>query len=163
APPEDITNGSALTIVAILLLGTFAVTACFIIQPLMSVLGHMALKEVVPELAYFAGIGLGFMLIEISQMQRLMVFLGHPVFGLSVVLFTLLLVGGIGSMTVHPYARLRELWRRPLLLCAVLCTLGLITPWLTTQFVASNTAVRILASVALLAPAGFCMGMMFPL
>ena len=49
---------------------------------------------------YFSAIGLGFMLIEISQMQRLMVFLGHPVYGLSVVLFTILIFSGIGSATV---------------------------------------------------------------
>ena len=36
---------------------------------------------------------MGFMLIEISQMQRLMVFLGHPVYGLALVLFTILLFG----------------------------------------------------------------------
>src|ERR1700676_3268956 len=43
---------------------------------------------------------MGFMLIEISQMQRLMVFLGHPVYGLSVVLFTILVFSGLGSTTV---------------------------------------------------------------
>ena len=43
---------------------------------------------------------MGFMLIEISQMQRLMVFLGHPVYALGVVLFTILLFSGIGSATV---------------------------------------------------------------
>ena len=37
------------------------------------------------------------MLIETSQMQRLIVFLGHPTYGLSVVLFALLLSSGIGS------------------------------------------------------------------
>ena len=60
----------------------------------------MPLSALTPPVAYFCAIGMGFMLIEISQMQRLMVFLGHPVYGLSVVLFTILLFSGIGSTTV---------------------------------------------------------------
>jgi hypothetical protein len=53
-----------------------------------------------PYWLFFAAIGLGFMLIEVSQMQRLIVFLGHPAYALSVVLFTLLLSGGLGSYTM---------------------------------------------------------------
>jgi hypothetical protein len=49
---------------------------------------RMPLSVLTPPVTYFCAIGMGFMLIEISQMQRLMVFLGHPVYGLSVVLFT---------------------------------------------------------------------------
>ena len=60
----------------------------------------MPLSTLAPPVGYFCAIGMGFMLIEISQMQRLMVFLGHPVYGLSVVLFTILLFSGIGSATV---------------------------------------------------------------
>ncbi len=37
------------------------------------------------------------MLIETSQMQRLIIALGHPTYGLSVVLFSLLLSSGVGS------------------------------------------------------------------
>ena len=48
-------------------------------------------------LAFFAAIGLGFMLVEISMLQRLIIFLGHPIYSLSLILFTLLLAGGIGS------------------------------------------------------------------
>ena len=47
-----------------------------------------------PLLVFFVAIGLGFMLIETSQMQRLIITLGHPTYGLSVVLFALLLSSG---------------------------------------------------------------------
>ena len=43
-----------------------------------------------PLVAFFAAIGLGFMLVEMSLMQRLIIVLGHPTYGLSVVLFALL-------------------------------------------------------------------------
>ena len=58
-----------------------------------------------PHLVYFAAIGFGFMLIEISQLQRLTIFLGHPAYSLSVVLFSLLVSSGMGSLST---ARVRR-------------------------------------------------------
>jgi hypothetical protein len=46
---------------------------------------------------YFLAIGAGFMFVEISQIEHLSIFLGHPVYGLSVVLFALRLSTGTGS------------------------------------------------------------------
>jgi hypothetical protein len=158
----DVVNNSAVSCMAVLLLGTLLLTATFILQPLAKVMGRVPLKEILSDLSYFAGIGLGFMLIEISQMQRLMVFLGHPVFGLSVVLFTLLLFGGIGSVTVHSDYRLGIFWKAPFFLCLVLCAVGVCTPFMTEQFTVCRTSVRIVLSIAMLAPAGFFMGMMLP-
>ena len=152
----------AIMVMGALLFSTFLCVVRFILEPLKRTAHDVPLRQMAPYLGYFAGIGLGFMLIEISQMQRLMVFLGDPVYGLTVVLFSLLLFGGIGSFTVgqsaHPFAVLS----RPALCCAVLCIVGLMTPGVTYDLKASGVTIRILASVALLAPAGFCMGMMFP-
>jgi hypothetical protein len=103
------------------------------------------------------------MLIEISQMQRLMIFLGHPVYGLTVVLFTLLLFGGLGSSTVTATKNQRASWHRPAILLLVLCAIGFATPTVTEQLKTFSMSLRILASIALIAPAGFFMGMMFPI
>ena len=85
-----------------------------------------AVRRLTPPVAYFCAIGMGFMLIEISQMQRLMVFLGHPVYGLSVVLFTILLVSGIGSTTVGAHApRPGAVFARVVALVATLAVTGL--------------------------------------
>ncbi len=114
----------------------------------------------------FSGIGAGFMLVEISQMQRLTVFLGHPVYALSVVLFTLLLFSGVGSFTtqgIRDDALPRAAARRFALLLAALAGFGLLTPLATSALEAAATPVRILTSVALLAPIGLLMGMPFPL
>ena len=53
---------------------------------------------VAPGAAYFALIGSGFMLVEIALVQRLSVFLGHPIYALGIILFTLILSTGIGSL-----------------------------------------------------------------
>lgn len=117
-------------------------------------------------LLFFASIGLGFMLIETSQMQRLIIVLGHPIYGLSVVLFALLLSSGAGSLCSNlqavrnlRYAGLRRLGA----ILLVLIAFGWGTPWVVGQVEAASTPVRILVAVAMLAPAGFLMGMAFPL
>jgi len=117
-------------------------------------------------LCFFAAIGLGFMLIEISMLQRLIVFLGHPIYGLSVILFVLLLAGGIGSRLSArvPDDRLRSSGLVLLaLLVAALVVVGVLSAPILAGFQASATPVRIAASAALLAVIGLFMGMAFPL
>ena len=48
-------------------------------------------------LVYFAGLGLGFMIVEISMIQRFALLLGYPTLSLSVSLFTLLIATAIGA------------------------------------------------------------------
>jgi hypothetical protein len=143
-----------------------ALAACayYIIGPFAGLAKRMPLSVLTPPVVYFCAIGMGFMLIEISQMQRLMVFLGHPVYGLGVVLFTILLFGGIGSLTVGAGAtRPGAVIARVVVLLTTLVAAGLLTPLLTTWARSEATDMRILLSVLLLAPPAFCMGMMFPL
>lgn len=54
-------------------------------------------KEALRYILYFGFLGLGFMLIEISLIQRFSIFLGHPIYSMSIILFSLLLFSGIGS------------------------------------------------------------------
>jgi hypothetical protein len=156
---------------AVLVLGTLlgtvlVLTALCIAVPLMLTSRQLALGPHWPLLAYFAAIGLGFMLIETSQMQRLIVFLGHPTYGLSVVLFALLLSSGIGSaLTTHvPVDGLHRAGIRRLgALVVMLLAFGLLTPMLVHGLEDHTTPVRILSAVALLFPPGLLMGMAFPL
>ncbi len=158
-------NAKAIGIIGFLLVATFACVIGFVLGPLLASTRRRMEKGSVPYLLYFVAIGVGFMLIEISQMQRLIIFLGHPVYGLTVILFTLLLFGGLGSLSVRPAG---PLWHQRFLfrgvaLCVVLLATGLLTPSITGQLKHLGTPARILSSVLLLAPAGFCMGMMFPM
>lgn len=119
-----------------------------------------------PSLLYFAFIGFGFMLLEVSQMQRLTVFLGHPVYGVSVILFTLLLTAGLGSFTVSriPEESLARAgrWRLGALVVVALA-FGVLSPVLVQWGAGFSTPVRIAVSVAVLAPLGFVLGAAFPL
>jgi hypothetical protein len=48
--------------------------------------------------AYFLLIGLGFMFVEMALIQRISVYLGHPVYGLAIGLFGIIVSTGFGSL-----------------------------------------------------------------
>jgi len=50
------------------------------------------------RLLYFVAVGLGYILVEIAFIQRFVLFLGHPTYALTVVVFLLLLSSGAGSL-----------------------------------------------------------------
>lgn len=159
-------NWNAVFILASLLLIVTVLTILCILIPLLLRKPMNRVSHSWSILTFFAAIGLGFMLIEISQMQRLMIFLGNPVYGLSVVLFALLLSTGLGSyltQNVHEDTLRHEGLRRLSILLGVLFLFGLITPSLMHTFAASTTPVRIFVAVCVLFPLGFLMGMPFPL
>lgn len=164
-PFAIISNNNAAIGMTLMLLAV-ALCAClyYVVGPFVGLARRMPLSALTPPVAYFCAIGMGFMLIEISQMQRLMVFLGHPVYGLSVVLFTILLFSGIGSTTVGAYSpRPGAVTARVVALLTTLTVAGLMTPLVTTFARSEATDMRVLWSALLLAPPAFCMGMMFPL
>jgi len=120
-------------------------------------------------LVYFAAIGFAFMFIEIAFIQKFVLFLSHPLYAVSVVLFSFLLFAGIGSAaSKRLHAASARVLRHPqaalvgaIALSAALC-LSLL-PWLFQHSMALPDAVRIVISAALIAPLAFFMGMPFPL
>jgi hypothetical protein len=117
-------------------------------------------------LLFFGAIGVGFMLVETSQMQRLIIALGHPTYALSVVLFALLLSSGLGSYLTSAVGADgigRAGAIRLAALVAVLLLIGAVTPTVVRATMAASTPVRIAAAVGLLFPGGLMMGMAFPL
>ena len=159
-------NMKAVGVLGVLLATVTLMTAACIVLPLIRTRHTVDLHGATPHFVYFAAIGLGFMLLEISQLQRLTIFLGHPAYGLSVVLFSLLVSSGAGSLSTGriPDSRTSRATRRRLLLTlVVLAIFGLATPAITHRFEGADTPVRILIAVGILLPAGFCLGMAFPL
>jgi hypothetical protein len=157
-------NHQAVTVLGSLLVTVVSLTLLCIVVPVTLAAGRAQWRGGGPLLLFFAGIGLGFMLIEISQMQRLIIFLGHPTYSLSVVLFALLLASGVGSamsgrLTGGRHARSRSVL---LGLVGVLAATGIFAPGLLHAFEGATTPVRIGVAVAMLLPIGFAMGMAFP-
>jgi predicted membrane-bound spermidine synthase len=140
-------------------------TVLCIVVPLLMTSKQVNFSGSSPLFIYFLAIGVGFMLVEISQMGRLTVFLGHPTYSLSVVLFSLLLSSGLGSYLTKGISEgnLQRVMVRLMLLLGILMLFGMVTPWVITVFAASITFIRILAAVFILFPLGLFMGMAFPL
>jgi hypothetical protein len=147
-----------------LALAVLVLAAIFIGGPLTAMGRQVRHRGMAPYYLYFAGIGLGFMLVEFSQLQRLSTFLGHPTYALAVVLFSLLLFSGLGSMLVERVIRPdrpRSLLVPVGVLLAVLVVFGMITDSVTDAAAAGTTPVRISVAVGLLAPLALLMGMPF--
>ncbi len=168
----DFSRGSRST----LLLGATLLLMCyacfyFTIRPLRTDWARNRAKEVagksvLPLWLYFGGIGLGFMLIELALIQRYILFLGHPSYAISVVLFALLLFGGIGSFLTEKVrdSRLTQTtrWALLLILLGILLTTFATPGWL--ELVTSwSWLARMVMSVALIAPLALFMGMIYPL
>jgi predicted membrane-bound spermidine synthase len=110
------------------------------------------------SLAYFGCLGFGFIAVELSLMQRLILLLGHPIFTLAVLLFTLLASSGVGSWMSG-----RISVRRACLCVAALALLYTFAlPPLVGVLLPLPLAARIALTIVLVAPLGFMMGMPFP-
>jgi hypothetical protein len=159
-------NMTAVGVLGVLLVTVTTLTAACILLPLMLSASRSDFTGAGPHLVFFAAIGFAFMLVEISQVQRLAIFLGHPVYSLSVVLFSLLLFSGIGSLSTGTLRRdgsSHPAIVRMALLVLLLVAFGVITPAAVRQFEGAATVMRIAIAVGILAPIGLFMGMAFPI
>ncbi len=119
---------------------------------------------VVKFLLYFLFIGAGYIFIEVALIQRFVLFLGHPTPALTVVIFSLLVSSGLGSaaggrLMAHRESRLVQILGCVAMLAALL---GLVLASLLTALVWLPLALKVVITVALIAPLGFAMGMPFP-
>lgn len=115
-------------------------------------------------LAYFAALGLGFIMLEIVLIQRFTLYLGQPVYTLAVIIAGLLLFTGLGSyMTDRLDIGVVKLKRLiiPLLIGVLLLT-SLLTPILFRTTLHFALGWRIFLTLLLLAPMGILLGMPFP-
>ncbi len=144
----------------VLVISIVAVLA-FLIIPLAA---HAPARRAgVLRLLYFVAIGLGYILVEIAFIQRFVLFLGHPTYALTVVVFLLLLSSGAGSLVSRRW--LLEPARVWLPLTGIVLAIMLyvfVLPALLISFVGLPFALKLLLSAAALAPLGFAMGMPFP-
>ncbi|MFC1706627.1 hypothetical protein ACFL59_07380, partial [Planctomycetota bacterium] len=156
-------NLRAVKILGLLLAVVLGLTVAFILIPLTLTTGRRDVRSAPFLLLFFAGIGFGFMLIEVSQIQRLSVFLGHPSYGLSVALLTFLLSSGLGSYLTRGLQESAAVRRCFFGLLLVTVVFGLVTPDLIGACRSHTTAVRIGVAMAMLFPLGLFMGMAFPI
>jgi hypothetical protein len=151
-------------VLGMLLIISIVAVAAFLILPL-ALHRHRqhAPKTGIVALLYFIAVGFGFILVEISLIQRFVLFLGHPTYALTVVVFLLLLSSGIGSVAAR---RRINSGNKILPLLGIIAALIVIDvallPWLLSSAIGLPFAIKLLISGIVLAPLGFLMGMPFP-
>ena len=138
----------------------------FVLVPLLfSSVGRGRWRGKYTSLTYFSCLGAGFIIIELVLIQKLLRFVGYPLYTYSLVLFTLLLAAGIGSMAsaklrVSPGSR----WWWPF---AGVLGYGvfLLATHMTIldRFLGLPTVPRMAIAAAYIFPLGFFLGMPFPL
>ena len=123
-------------------------------------------------MGYFLCLGLAFLFVEIAFIQRFVLFLGHPIYAVAVVLAGLLAFAGLGSglaprfaavVAASSWSRLTPIGAAVIAISAIALLYVLVLPPVFARLMALPEAVRIALSLALIAPLGFFMGMPFPL
>ena len=156
-----------------ILFALFAITSVlvllFIIGPLVLVRGRALATGVGTKLSYllyFACLGAGFIIVEVAMIQKFILFLGHPVYSLAVVLFSVLAFSAIGS---YMSGRISDEALTPALmkLLAVLVVLVVVyivaLPPIFYGLVGLAREIRIVLAVVLMAPLAMVMGMPMPI
>jgi spermidine synthase len=133
------------------------------------------------RLAYFLALGLAFLFIEIAYIQRFILFLGHPLYAVAVVLAGFLVFAGIGSALAPRLARALKRgrscpgWRERLTnlpeavvvsvagIAAIALLYLFLLPPLFDALITLPDVAKIIISLALIAPLACFMGMPFPL
>jgi hypothetical protein len=135
-----------------------------IVIPLRPALNNVGGKLVVGGTLYFLLIGVGFMMVEIGLLQRMSVFLGHPIYSLSVLLFTIVSATGVGSLVSEKLV-LNDRWKITVwasMTGGYILSLPQWLPYVLSTVDGSRLGVRAAVCVLTIAPAGILMGFAFP-
>ena len=135
------------------------------------ILGPLAIGGGRPEsgwggwLIYFGALGAGFMLLEVSLLQRFVLLLGHPVYSLTVTLFALLLGTGLGSFLSRRVSVERVLGTGLLAIAGVVTTAivaVMALPAIIDTAIVWPLPARIVLAAALMIPVGVLLGVPLP-
>jgi len=106
------------------------------------------------------------MLVEIPMIQKFILFLGQPLYAIAVILSTLLISSGTGSLLAGRFSNQTTLkWLRTVtfILCILLIIYIYVMPVTFETFLGESGLTRVILSILLICPLGLLMGMAFPL
>lgn len=157
-------NVVANLVLAIIIVVSLVAVVATIVVPTLPVLATVPARLALLGSGYFFLIGIGFMFVEIGLMQRLSVFLGHPVYGLAIALAGIILSTGLGSalserVALTTSARLM-IWS--VVTAAYIGALPFWFPALVEVLAGTDLYVRAAVSLLVILPAGLAMGFGFP-
>jgi spermidine synthase len=142
----------------------FATALILVLPPLILGTKLPAQRGVRGYLMFFLFIGAGYILIEVALIQKFVLFLGHPTYALTVVIFSLLVSSGVGSALSRRVLGKDEGRLIKALGCVALLAvvLALAVSSFLSQMVGLPLALKMAITTLMIAPLGFMMGMPFP-
>jgi spermidine synthase len=123
---------------------------------------------------YFSALGMGFLFLEMAFIQKFILFLGHPLYAVAVVLSGFLLFAGLGShfseafstriQTIRPnWGRSQAIAVAGAVIVLLITSYLLVLPPVLQACLGVPVAMRVAITLIMIAPLAFCMGMPFPL
>ena len=151
-------------VLVLILIEAAALSAAFLFLPLWRSRRVDFTRSSLAPISYFGCIGLGFIFVELSLMQRLTLLLGHPSLSLAVVLFSILAFAGLGSLSSRKLGADTPAFLRTVLLVniAIILAAVVLLPPVVRGGLALSTAGRVALAVAVAGIQGFFLGMPFP-
>jgi hypothetical protein len=115
-------------------------------------------------IVYYACLGIGYMLVEIFLIQRLVFFLAEPIFSVSIVIVSMLVISGLGAITSRRMkgSRAKVIWVAVLAIGLTLLFYIFGLSPLIRALIGLPLLIKALVAVIIIAPAAFFMGMPFP-
>jgi len=147
---------------ALLIVLSALLVATVIILPARAIVTFVNPRFVWLTSLYFAMIGIGFMFVEIGLIQRVSIFMGHPTYGLSIVLFSIILSTGLGAF-LSERAPLVALGAVATTLALYLMSLPIWLPEVLLDYQGTEILTRASVAVLVILPAGLMMGFGFPM
>lgn len=156
-------------VLVVLMAITIVLVVAFLLVPLV-----LLRRDVISEaglgslrfILYFACLGMGFITVEISLVQKFTLFLGHPVYALAVILFSVLIFSSLGSYATGRFSE-GELARWAVRVIAVIWAVALVyiavLPYIFYNYVSLALPIKVAMAVLFLSPLAFVMGMPMPL
>jgi Spermine/spermidine synthase domain len=156
--------GNGLSALLTLMAISAALVVLFVVGPL-ALAGGVLPRGWPLWLAYFAALGGGFMLLEVAVLQHFVLLLGHPVYSLTVTLFSLLLGTGLGAAVSRRFSdaalpRAAQYTLAAIVVIAV-AFVAVVTPVINWA-IPFERPVRILLAVAVILPIGMVLGVPMP-
>jgi hypothetical protein len=122
---------------------------------------QLSITSIIP---YFAALGMGFILIELALLQKLILLLGNPTTTFAILLFTLLVSSGSGSLLSSRI--IRSGTKNLIFVIAGIVAFGIIyvasLQPIIYSVIAGSFETKSAVSIAILAPIGLLMGMPLP-
>ncbi|MGH9584489.1 MAG: hypothetical protein ACRD4O_16315, partial [Bryobacteraceae bacterium] len=162
---EDYKINSAIPVLfAVVIVSILATLIILCLPPL--VLGNYLPRDrgILRALLFFLFIGAGYILIQVALIQKFVLFLGHPTYALTVIIFSMLLASGLGSFASRRLIRgdTARLMRCLMLIAGAIIVLAAVSTPVSESGVGLPFSVKVLITVALIGPPAFAMGMPFP-